>query len=178
LRNVRPRWRAITATDCATVGPQLTNPQRHEVRWDDHNCLLGARACVLICGSSCLRPSPHSSGRGFGPRRAGGTLQLSTRCSSLALPPSRSLAVRVGSAWIWFAWPPRAMPATSELRVSSPSVEPELAPSLKTTSAAPSSSSRVTAADFNSSNSKGECEQSPASNRPRERPAPCRGRGR
>src|ERR1700730_1167375 len=44
--------------------------------------------------------SPHSFGRGFGPRRAGCTLQLSTRCSSLALPPSRSLAVRVGSAWI------------------------------------------------------------------------------
>jgi hypothetical protein len=43
-------------------------------------------------------PSPHRSGRGFGPRRSGGTLQLSTRCSSLALPPSRSLAVRVGPA--------------------------------------------------------------------------------
>src|SRR5262245_22261362 len=43
-------------------------------------------------------PSPHRSGRGFQPRRSGGTLQLSTRCSSLALPPSRSLAVRVGPA--------------------------------------------------------------------------------
>src|SRR5262249_56842597 len=43
-----------------------------------------------------LAPSPHSSGRGFGPRRSIGTLQLSTRCSSLALTPSRSLAV--GSA--------------------------------------------------------------------------------
>jgi hypothetical protein len=48
-----------------------------------------------------LAPSPHWSGRGFGPRRSSGTLQLSTRCSSLALPPSRSLAVRVG--WIWLA---------------------------------------------------------------------------
>src|SRR5215468_7005537 len=47
-----------------------------------------------------LAPSSHSSGRGFGPRRSGGTLQLSTRCSSLALPPSRSLAVRVGWAWL------------------------------------------------------------------------------
>ena len=28
-----------------------------------------------------LAPSPHSSGRGFGPRRSSGTLQLSTRCS-------------------------------------------------------------------------------------------------
>src|SRR5262249_58809428 len=44
-----------------------------------------------------LEPSPHWSGRGFGPRRSSGTLQLSTRCSSLALPPSRSLAVRFGS---------------------------------------------------------------------------------
>src|SRR6516162_2348657 len=43
-----------------------------------------------------LAPSPHWSGRGFAPRRSSGTLQLSTRCSSLALPPSRSLAVRVG----------------------------------------------------------------------------------
>jgi hypothetical protein len=52
-----------------------------------------------------LTPSLHSSGRGFGPRSAGGTLQLSMRCSSLALPPSRSLAVRVGSAAIPFACP-------------------------------------------------------------------------
>jgi hypothetical protein len=43
-----------------------------------------------------LAPSPHSSGRGLGPRRSSGTLQLSTRCSSLALRPSRSFAVRVG----------------------------------------------------------------------------------
>src|SRR5437870_13142867 len=50
-----------------------------------------------------LAPSPHSSGRGFGPRRSRGTLQLSTRCSSLALPPSRSLAVRIG-------WTPLASP--------------------------------------------------------------------
>src|SRR6516225_7664893 len=47
-----------------------------------------------------LALSPHSSGRGLGPRRSSGTLQLSTRCSSLALTPSRSLAVRVG--WSWF----------------------------------------------------------------------------
>src|SRR6516165_6423902 len=47
-----------------------------------------------------LAPSPHSSGRGFGPRRSSGTLQLSTRCSSLALTPSRSLAVRVGWSWL------------------------------------------------------------------------------
>ena len=36
-------------------------------------------------------------------RRSRGTLQLSTRCSSLALPPSRSLAVRIG-------WTPLASP--------------------------------------------------------------------
>jgi hypothetical protein len=42
-----------------------------------------------------LAPSPQWSGRGFGPRMSGGTLQLSTRCSSLALRPSRSFAVRV-----------------------------------------------------------------------------------
>ena len=60
---------------------------------------------------------------------------------------------------------PRAIPATSALRVSSPSVQPELAPSSQTTSAPSSSSSRVTAADFNRSNSKGECDPS---NRPRE----------
>jgi hypothetical protein len=47
-----------------------------------------------------LAPSPHWSGRGFAPRNSSGTLQLSTRCSSLALPPSRSLAVRVGSTWL------------------------------------------------------------------------------
>src|SRR5262249_29257079 len=45
-------------------------------------------------------PSPHWSGRGFPPRNSSGTLQLSPRCSSLALPPSRSLAVRVGSTWL------------------------------------------------------------------------------
>src|SRR5262245_19522064 len=50
-----------------------------------------------------LAPSPHWSGRGFGPRRSSGTLQLSIRCSSLALPPSRSLAVRVG--WTLLASP-------------------------------------------------------------------------
>src|SRR5262249_59492489 len=43
-----------------------------------------------------LAPSPHWPGRGLAPRNSSGTLQLSTRCSSLALPPSRSLAVRVG----------------------------------------------------------------------------------
>src|SRR5262249_14822119 len=43
-----------------------------------------------------LAPSPHWFGRDLGPRNSSGTLQLSTRCSSLALPPSRSLAVRVG----------------------------------------------------------------------------------
>jgi hypothetical protein len=32
----------------------------------------------------------------LGPRRSGGTLQLSTRCSSLALLLSRSLPVRLG----------------------------------------------------------------------------------
>src|SRR5262249_59211618 len=67
-----------------------------------------------------LAPSPHSSGRGFGPRRSGGTLQLSTRCSSLALPPSRSLAVRIGT---WLASPfargiaPGADNATSTMKV-------------------------------------------------------------
>jgi hypothetical protein len=69
-----------------------------------------------------LAPSGHSSGLGFGPRRAGGTLQLSTRCSSLDLPPSRSLAVRVGSAWIWFACPSARDPdnicATSIIAIS------------------------------------------------------------
>jgi hypothetical protein len=43
-----------------------------------------------------LATSLQLFGRGFGPRRSSGTLQLSTRCSSLALRPSRSLAVRVG----------------------------------------------------------------------------------
>src|SRR5262249_38665405 len=47
-----------------------------------------------------LAPSPHWSGRGFAPPNSSGTLQLPTRCSSLALPPSRSLAVRVGSTWL------------------------------------------------------------------------------
>jgi len=47
-----------------------------------------------------LKLSPHSSGRGLAPRRSSGTLQLSTRCSSLALTPSRSLAVRVGWSWL------------------------------------------------------------------------------
>src|SRR5262249_48960454 len=50
-----------------------------------------------------LAPSPHTSGRGFGPRRSCGTLQLSIRCSSLALPPSRSLAVRIG--WVLLTSP-------------------------------------------------------------------------
>src|SRR5215470_14774618 len=64
-----------------------------------------------------LAPSPHWSGRGFAPRNSSGTLQLSTRCSSLALPPSRSLAVRVG--WTLLAsalaggGAPGAAPATS-----------------------------------------------------------------
>jgi hypothetical protein len=68
-----------------------------------------------------LEPSPHWSGRGFGPRNSSGTLQLSTRCWSLALPPSRSLAVRVG--WIWLASPlargvaPGAADATSRRSV-------------------------------------------------------------
>jgi hypothetical protein len=47
-----------------------------------------------------LALSPHSTGRGLGPRRSSGTLQLSTRCSSLALTPSRSLAVPVGWSWL------------------------------------------------------------------------------
>ena len=55
------------------------------------------------CFAFMLAPSSHSSGRGFGPRRSRGTLQLSTRCSSLALPLSRSLAVRIG-------WTPLASP--------------------------------------------------------------------
>src|SRR5262249_5914831 len=53
--------------------------------------------------AAVLEPSPHWSGRGFGPRRSSGTLQLSTRCSSLALPPSRSLPVRFG--WTLLASP-------------------------------------------------------------------------
>ena len=48
---------------------------------------------------------PQFSGRGVAPRRSRGTLQLSTRCSSLALPPSRSLPVRVDSAWTCLASP-------------------------------------------------------------------------
>ena len=43
---------------------------------------------------------PQLSGRGVGPRNSSGTLQLSTRCSSAALLPSRSLAVRA-CAPIW-----------------------------------------------------------------------------
>jgi hypothetical protein len=37
----------------------------------------------------------EASGRDFAPRSSIGTLQLSTRCSSLALTPSRSFAVRI-----------------------------------------------------------------------------------
>jgi hypothetical protein len=61
---------------------------------------------------------------------------------------------RFASAWpIWLACPRlRAIPATSALRVSSPSVDPEHAPSSKTASA-PGPASRVTAADFNQSDS-------------------------
>src|SRR5262245_19882089 len=76
------------------------------------------------CFAFMLAPSPHLSGRGFGPRRSGGTLQLSTRCSSLALPPSRSLAVRIG--WMWLASPfarsvtPGAASATSRMSVDVP----------------------------------------------------------
>src|SRR5262249_17439368 len=47
-----------------------------------------------------LAPAPHSSDVGFVPRRSSGPVQLWTRCSSLALTPSRSLAVRVGWSWL------------------------------------------------------------------------------
>jgi hypothetical protein len=50
-------------------------------------------------------PSSQPSGRGVEPRSSTGTLQLSTRCSSLALPLSRSLPVRAGSVWTCFAPP-------------------------------------------------------------------------
>ena len=78
------------------------------------------------------------------------------------------LAVRVGLAYLVRLPRLRAIPATSALRVSSPSVDPEHAPSSKTTSAAPSSSSRLSAADVNRSNSKRECEHSPPTTCPRE----------
>jgi hypothetical protein len=42
--------------------------------------------------------STQRSGRGFAPRNASGTLQLSTRCSSMDFPLSRSFAVRAASA--------------------------------------------------------------------------------
>jgi CheY-like chemotaxis protein len=42
--------------------------------------------------------SRAQSGRGLGPRSSGGTLQLSTRCSSVALLLRRSLTVRVAVA--------------------------------------------------------------------------------
>src|SRR5262249_46342221 len=94
-----------------------------------------------------LAPPSHSC-HGFGPCRPGGTLQLSTRCSP-ALLLSRSLAVRVGSVWIWFACPSARDPddicATSIITINRTAD----APSAKTTSAPLSSSSLVTAADFN-----------------------------
>src|SRR5215468_2368985 len=62
-----------------------------------------------------LAPSPHSSGRGFGPRRSSGTLQLSTRCSSLALPPSRSLPVRFGSTLLASPWARGVAPGTATM---------------------------------------------------------------
>jgi hypothetical protein len=62
-----------TATGCAVLGPQLTN--------------------IVV-----LAPSPHSSGRDFAPCSSMGTLQLSTRCSSLAFTPSRSFAVQFAAA--------------------------------------------------------------------------------
>src|SRR5215468_9930547 len=61
-----------------------------------------------------LAPSPHSSGRGFGPRRSSGTLQLSTRCSSLALPPSRSLPVRFGSTLLASPWARGVAPGAAD----------------------------------------------------------------
>jgi hypothetical protein len=61
-----------------------------------------ARKIAVVCYrrlGAVLAASPQSSGRGVEPRRSSGTLQLSTRCSSVALPPSRSLPVRVDPAW-------------------------------------------------------------------------------
>src|SRR5262249_9307233 len=69
-------------------------------------------ACVLEL-------SPHWSGRGFGPRRSSGTLQLSTRCSSLALPPSRSLPVRVGSTLLASPWARGVAPGAADATKSS-----------------------------------------------------------
>ena len=80
------------------------------------------------CFASVLAPSRQSSGRGFEPRWSRGTLQLSTRCSSLALPPSRSLrcgATRPGCCR------PRAMaPVPTPSRVSPSNPHPASLPLL------------------------------------------------
>jgi hypothetical protein len=107
IRNDRPlggRGELLALSDANLLGerPKTEALSRHSQRLPS----AGREAWGRYCSQGfafMLAPSPHSSGRGFGPRRSGGTLQLSTRCSSLALPPSRSLAVRIG--WTWLASP-------------------------------------------------------------------------
>src|SRR5262249_38016110 len=73
-------------------------------------------------------PSPHRSGRGFGPRRSASTLQLSTRCSSLALPPSRSL--RCGATRPGCCRPRALAPLPTPSRVSPSNPHPASLPLL------------------------------------------------
>jgi hypothetical protein len=88
----------------------------------------GGRSCIRVWPTtalSALRPCCAFSAflwARFGAAQAERTLQLSTCCSSLALPPSRSFAVRVG--WTWLASPlarggvaPSAANATSRRSV-------------------------------------------------------------
>jgi len=107
---------------------------------------------MLICGSSYLRR------RRILPAVALDRAERAAPCNCRRV--AHRSPCRPAALWRFASARPgsgrlRAIPATSALRVSSPSVEP-------------SSSSRVTAADFNRSNSKGECEHSPPSNRPPE----------
>ena len=74
-----------------STGWRATHLQAHT-----HLSFFGAQAYTRR-PTSCLAYRPQLSGRGIGPRSSRGTLQLSTRCSSLALPPSRSFPVREGS---------------------------------------------------------------------------------
>jgi hypothetical protein len=71
----------------------------------------------------------HSSGRGLDPLNSGGTLQLSTRCSSIHFVPRRSLPVRFpargevdlpGADWVG---PGTTSSATAALRTLSSATE-------------------------------------------------------
>ena len=77
------------------------------------------------------------------------------------------LAVRVGLAYLLRLPRLRAMPATSALRVSSPSVDPGARTIVEDNIGGfIQQQSGLSPADVNRSNSKGECEHSPPSNGP------------